>query len=47
LHDLSGVPREQLDPAASFLDLGFDSLFLTQARQAFGREFGVKITFRS
>ncbi len=46
LHEISGVPVGALDPQASFLDLGFDSLFLTQASQAFGAQFGVKVTFR-
>ncbi len=46
LHEISGVPTDALDPQATFLDLGFDSLFLTQASQAFGAQFGVKITFR-
>ena len=39
--DLSGAPAD-----ASFFDLGFDSLFLTQASQALRKRFGVKITFR-
>src|SRR5580698_1488208 len=39
--DLSSAPGE-----ASFFDLGFDSLFLTQASQALRKRFGVKITFR-
>ncbi len=46
LHEISGVPESALDPQATFLDLGFDSLFLTQASQAFGAQFGVKVTFR-
>jgi natural product biosynthesis luciferase-like monooxygenase protein/amino acid adenylation domain-containing protein len=39
--DLSAAPAD-----ASFFDLGFDSLFLTQASQALRKRFGVKITFR-
>jgi acyl carrier protein len=43
--DLSGV-----DVSASgstpFLELGFDSLFLTQVSQALHEKFGLKITFR-
>ena len=39
--DLSGAPGD-----ATFFDLGFDSLFLTQASQALRKRFGVKITFR-
>jgi amino acid adenylation domain-containing protein len=42
--ELSGVPVE--DDSATFTELGFDSLFLTQASQAIHSAFGVKITFR-
>ena len=47
LHAQSGVPLESIAPDATFLDMGFDSLFLTQASQAIGRKFGVKVTFRT
>ena len=30
----------------TFIDLGFDSLFLTQANSQFRKQFGVRITFR-
>jgi len=46
LHQLSGVAIEAMDETAHFLELGFDSLFLTQANHAFHRELGVRITFR-
>jgi amino acid adenylation domain-containing protein len=39
--DLSGV-----DESASFMEMGFDSLFLTQASLAVSKEFKVRITFR-
>lgn len=42
--DLSGIAVT--DDSASFTELGFDSLFLTQASQAILSRFGVKITFR-
>ncbi len=42
--ELSGISVE--DDAATFTELGFDSLFLTQASQAIQSRFGVKITFR-
>ena len=42
--DLSGMTVT--DDAASFTELGFDSLFLTQASQAIQSRFGIKITFR-
>ena len=44
--DLSGVDLSTTDGATTFLELGFDSLFLTQVTQALQEKFGVKITFR-
>lgn len=44
IKELSGIAIES--DTSSFMELGFDSLFLTQASQAFQGEFGVKITFR-
>ena len=44
--DLSGMEASALEPTASFADLGFDSLFLTQANSQFRKAFGVRITFR-
>ena len=44
IKNLSGL--EEIDYSVSFLEMGFDSLFLTQASQAFQQKFGVKITFR-
>ncbi len=46
LHRASGLDISMADPSAEFLDLGFDSLFLTQASLALKKHFGVKITFR-
>ncbi|HSM06624.1 MAG TPA: aminotransferase class III-fold pyridoxal phosphate-dependent enzyme [Longimicrobiales bacterium] len=46
ISEMSGLAEDAIDPGASFLDLGFDSLFLTQANLRFRRELGVKITFR-
>lgn len=42
--DLSGIAVT--DDAATFTELGFDSLFLTQASGAIQSRFGVKVTFR-
>jgi amino acid adenylation domain-containing protein len=42
--ELSGIRVD--DDKATFTELGFDSLFLTQASQAIQSKFGVKITFR-
>jgi glutamate-1-semialdehyde aminotransferase/acyl carrier protein len=44
--DLSGYAPDDLAEGATFLDLGFDSLFLTQLAAAFQGEYGVRITFR-
>ncbi|TDK28520.1 aminotransferase class III-fold pyridoxal phosphate-dependent enzyme [Luteimonas aestuarii] len=44
--DLSGYAPDDLVETSTFLDLGFDSLFLTQLASAFQGEYGVKITFR-
>lgn len=46
LAELSGSSVEAMAPNANFFDLGFDSLFLTQAVQAIQIRFGVKVTFR-
>ncbi len=45
-HDLSGIALADLDESATFLDLGFDSLFLTQASLSIQNKFGVKVAFR-
>jgi amino acid adenylation domain-containing protein len=44
--DLSGLAIGGEDSAASFLELGFDSLFLTQVSQGLQSKFSLKITFR-
>lgn len=44
--ELSGVDLSDSPASASFLELGFDSLFLTQASRAVENRFGVAITFR-
>ncbi len=46
LKELSGQDQSGADVSASFLELGFDSLFLTQVAGAFRKEFGIKVTFR-
>ena len=45
-HDLSGIPVEKMDVYASFLELGFDSLFLTQATSKIKKAFKIKLSFR-
>ena len=45
-HDLSGIETVDLDESATFLELGFDSLFLTQASQSIQSKFDVKVAFR-
>jgi amino acid adenylation domain-containing protein len=44
--ELSGIATSPESFDTSFMELGFDSLFLTQATQAVQRRFGVKVTFR-
>lgn len=44
--DLSGLDISGEDRSMSFLELGFDSLFLTQVTQALQSRFALKITFR-
>ncbi|MGQ0584653.1 MAG: aminotransferase class III-fold pyridoxal phosphate-dependent enzyme, partial [Reyranella sp.] len=44
LKDLSGVP--DIDPQASFLELGFDSLLLGQAARALEKKFRIRVAFR-
>ncbi len=44
--DLSGLPPETISPTATFLELGFDSLFLTQANGQFRGAFGIRMTVR-
>ncbi len=44
--DLSGESLADMPAAASFLEMGFDSLFLNQVAQRVQAEFQVKIAFR-
>ena len=44
--ELSGLAEAEIDPFATFLELGFDSLFMTQATAAVGSTFGTRISFR-
>lgn len=46
LFELSGLEPEEMDEEATFLELGFDSLFLTQAITEFNQLFKLNITFR-
>ncbi|MGB1129065.1 MAG: amino acid adenylation domain-containing protein [Haloferula sp.] len=46
LEDLSGIPADEMTPQATFLELGFDSLLLTQAARELQKTFGVPIAFR-
>lgn len=46
LQDLSGIERAKIEPECPFLEMGFDSLFLTQVSLAFQRRFLVKLTLR-
>ena len=44
--ELSGLDLSQEGGSTTFLEMGFDSLFLTQVTQALQSRFGLKITFR-
>jgi amino acid adenylation domain-containing protein len=44
--DLSGKDLAATDHSETFLEMGFDSLFLTQVTQSIQNKYGVKITFR-
>ena len=44
--DLSGLNISGEDVSASFLEIGFDSLLLTQVTQSLQSKFALKITFR-
>jgi amino acid adenylation domain-containing protein len=46
LTDLSGIETTRAEEEHQFLELGFDSLFLTQATSSLSKKFGVKLTFR-
>src|ERR1700728_102037 len=46
IKNLSGRDFSAADVKATFFDLGFDSLLLTQASQGLRQKFGVKLTFR-
>jgi amino acid adenylation domain-containing protein len=44
--DLSGIELADIGPDISFLELGFDSLFLTQLTQEIAGKYQIKLTFR-
>src|SRR6476619_4813743 len=46
VQDLSGMDPSRLDPNATFLELGFDSLFLARANGAFKKQFSVRLSTR-
>lgn len=47
LQELSGIPASSLNQQSSFLELGFDSLFLTQANLRFKKAFAAKVSLRT
>ncbi|MEM7342693.1 MAG: amino acid adenylation domain-containing protein [Chloroflexota bacterium] len=46
MYDLSGIEMDEFDASTTFLEMGMDSLFLTQVSTALQGEFGIKIKFR-
>ncbi|HET7595568.1 MAG TPA: aminotransferase class III-fold pyridoxal phosphate-dependent enzyme [Burkholderiales bacterium] len=45
--ELSGIAAAALEPGTSFLDLGLDSLFLTQVSNALNKQFGAQVSMRA
>ncbi|MFZ1618416.1 MAG: aminotransferase class III-fold pyridoxal phosphate-dependent enzyme, partial [Flavobacteriales bacterium] len=46
LEESSGLELADVSPQETFLEMGLDSLFLTQVATSITRKFGVKVTFR-
>ena len=46
-HDLSGIPTSEMENNTSFLDMGFDSLFLTQVSTRIKKDLKLDVSFRS
>ncbi|MDN3638483.1 amino acid adenylation domain-containing protein [Simiduia curdlanivorans] len=46
IFDMSGLAPDSLDTSATFVDLGFDSLFLTQANGRMKKIFKLKLTLK-
>lgn len=46
LSELSGIPTSELSPDLHFLEMGFDSLFLTQLTQEIRSQFKVEVKLR-
>ncbi|MEZ4957295.1 MAG: acyl carrier protein [Saprospiraceae bacterium] len=46
LHELSGMEAAEMNPQDTFLRIGFDSLFLSQAVIKFNYKFKLKLSFR-
>lgn len=44
--DASGIDMKNANPDVSFLEIGLDSLFLTQSALSISKRYGVKVTFR-
>jgi len=46
LEEASGIEMNNADTSASFIELGLDSLFLTQIALTISKKYGQKVTFR-
>ncbi len=46
MEDASGMDLKKAPASVSFLELGLDSLFLTQSALSISKRYGVKVTFR-
>lgn len=47
LHDASGIDLHLMQPGTSFIEMGFDSLLLTQISISLSKKFNVPVSFRS
>jgi amino acid adenylation domain-containing protein len=45
-HEVSGLATADITPSVNFLELGFDSLSLSQVSQMLEKKYGVRIAFR-
>lgn len=46
LEESSGIEMDGVEPHMTFMEIGLDSLFLTQVATTLSKTFGVKVTFR-
>lgn len=47
LYEASGIEMQEMQPGSTFIEMGFDSLLLTQISISLSRKFNVPISFRN